>query len=385
MNGATEQDGKPIPRVLIVGGGVAAVEAMLALRDLAGDRLEVRVFAPRRDFVYRPLAVGEPFGTAQILRFDLGRLAEDCGASFEAASIAAVDPEAREARTHDGATISYDYLILASGVQLLWPFPGATVFWGVADEAGIEHTLRGLREGELRRVAFSLPDGCSWALPVYELALLADAELSKAGVEGAHLMVVTPEEAPLKVFGTQASADLSALLGARGIEVVAGAHPVKFEQGILSIAPGGEVAVDAVVSLPRLEGRRLAGIPHDRDGFVATDDHGRVIGIERAFAIGDVTNFPVKQGGIATEQADAAAEAIAADLGFAVEAKPFDPILRATLWTGEEPRYLYGELAGGHGETSSMSEEPPWPDQGGKIVGRYIAPFMAEATELPSS
>jgi sulfide:quinone oxidoreductase len=384
MSDKAHGDGGSIPRVLIVGGGVAAVEVMLALRDLAGERVEVQVCAPRRDFVYRPFAVGEPYGASQILRFDLGRLAERSGTSFDLQSISSVEADAWQAITHDGVPIPYDYLILAAGVQLLWPFPGATAFWGVADEAGIEHVLRGLREGELRRVAFALPDGCSWALPLYELAFLADAELSKAGVEGAHLVVVTPEEVPLGVFGTQVGTEVGKLLAERGIEVVAGAHPVKFEQGILSIAPGDGVEADAVVSLPRLEGRRIAGIPHDRDGFIGTDEFGRVIGVERAFAIGDITNFPVKQGGIATQQADTAAETIASEVGCDVEAKPFDPILRGVLWTGEEPRYLYGELSGGHGETSSMTVRPPWPDQGGKIVGRYISPFLAEATEIAS-
>jgi sulfide:quinone oxidoreductase len=50
------------PRVLIIGGGVGGVEAMVALHDLCGDRVEIAVHAPRREFLYRPLAVTEPFG-----------------------------------------------------------------------------------------------------------------------------------------------------------------------------------------------------------------------------------------------------------------------------------------------------------------------------------
>lgn len=337
--------------------------------------------APRRDFVYKPFSVGEPYGAAQVLRFDLERIAERCGARFEWGSVSDVDPQARQAKLHDGAPISYDYLVVASGVQLLWPFPGATTFWGVSDEADIEYLLARAKEGLYRRIVFTLPGGCSWALPLYELALLTEAELAKSGVRGAELIVVTPEEAPLRVFGTRASAEVADLLAERGIEVIAGAHPVKFEGGILSIAPGPGVDVDAVVSLPRLEGRQIAGIPHDQSGFIVTDEHGRIAGLERAFAIGDVTTFPVKQGGIATQQADVAAESIAADLGCGDEPAPFDPVLRGVLWTGREPRYLYGKLGGGHGETSAMSDGPPWPEQGGKIIGRYITPFLAEAIE----
>jgi sulfide:quinone oxidoreductase len=365
-------------RVLIAGGGVAGLEAAIALRDMAGDRIEVEMCSPREDFVYRPFAVGEPYGASRILRYDLRRLAERCGATFRLGSIASVDADARRASTHDGTRIPYDYLIVACGARLLWAVPGAVTFWGVADESGVQDVVRGLREGSLRRVAFTLPGGRSWALPLYELALLAATELTKAGVEGARLMVVTPEDAPLQLFGRQVSAQVSALLSERGIEVMAGTDPVKFENGLLSIAPGDGIEADAVISLPRLEGRRIAGVPHDQDGFVAIDEHGRVRGVNRAFAAGDVTVFPVKQGGIATQQADVVAEAIASEIGCEVDAERFDPILRGVLWTGGEPRYLYGELSGGRGETSTLSDEPPWPAQGGKIVGRYLTPFLTE-------
>jgi sulfide:quinone oxidoreductase len=233
-----------------------------------------------------------------------------------------------------------------------------------------------LRSGELHSLAFTMPGVESWALPLYELALLAATELEAAGAGDVELSIVTPEEGPLAVFGRRASEQARELLAERGIELLTGTHPVRFEQGRLKIVPGDDVEVGAVVSLPRLEGRRIRGIVHDQDGFVRIDDHCRVIGKERVFAAGDVTSFPVKQGGIATQQADVAAEAIAADLGALAEPAAFDPILRGVLWTGAEPRYLQGWLAGGHGESSVLSAEPPWGHAEGKIVGRYLTPFV---------
>jgi sulfide:quinone oxidoreductase len=176
------------------------------------------------------------------------------------------------------------------------------------------------------------------------------------------------------------------LLAGHGIEVIAGTHPVKFENGALTIVPGEEIEADAVISLPRLAGRRIEGLPYDPSGFIPVDDHSRVPGLAQTFAVGDVTNFPVKQGGIATQQADAAAEAIAAELGCEVEANPIDPVLRGILWTGSRPRYLFGWLAGGHGETSVASERPPWPiDNPSKLIGRYLTPFLADLTSRSSS
>ena len=357
-------------RVLIAGGGVASIETALALRDLAGDRVEVEIFSPRQEFVYRPYAVGEPYGTAHVARYDLRDLAARCGAAFHLDSIVAVDPETRLVTSHDGEKFAYDYLVAAPGAQRLWPVPGAVTFWGIADELDVEKLIERLRGGELHSLAFTIPGSDSWALPLYELALLAESEISRAGAEAA-LTIVTPEESPLQVFGRRASEQVGALLRERGIEV-------RFEDGHLVTAPGEPFAVDAVVSLPKLEGRRIRGVLHDPDGFVRVDDHCRVLKRERIFAAGDVTSFPVKQGGIATQQADVVAEAIAADVGAAIDPQPFDPMLRGVLWTGEEPRYLQGWLSGGHGETSSLSAEPPWGQSEGKIVGRYLSAFIAE-------
>jgi sulfide:quinone oxidoreductase len=261
---------------------------------------------------------------------------------------------------------------------LLAGVSGAVTFWGVADDPRIDDVVAGMRRGELKRVAFVMPGGGSWTLPLYELALLSEAELSKAGIV-ASVVIVTPEDAPLGVFGRKAAERVVELLDTRGIELVAGATPIKFHDGLLTVSPSGSVEADAVVSLPRMEGRQIGGVPHDLNGFIPVDAHSRILGMQDAFAVGDVTQFPVKQGGLAAQQADVAVEEIAAELGCEVAAPRFDPVLRGVLWTGSEPLYLSGELAGGHGESSTAAERSPW--DGGeesKLVGRYLTPFFAD-------
>ena len=367
-------------RVVIAGGGVAALEAAIALHELAGDRVEVHMYSPREDFIYRPFAVGEPYGASRGMRYDLAQLAERCGATYHRASISSVDGEMRRAHTHDDEEIAYDYLIVACGSRLLAAVRGSVMFWGVADDGRVQDVIHHLREGKHHRVAFTMPGGGTWALPMYELALLAEAALSKQGIEGASLVIVTPEDAPLHLFGRAVSERVAALLAERGIEIVTGALPISFEEGHLSVSPPTVIEADAVLSLPRMEGRRIDGVPCDSAGFVPVDDHGRVRGMEHTYAAGDVTTFAVKQGGVAAQQADVAAEAIAAELGCDVEAKRFDPILRGVLWTGAKPLYLSGYLSGGHGETSSATDEAPWEgDEDDKLVARYLMPFLKQA------
>ena len=365
-------------RVVIAGGGVAALEAAIALQDLAGDRAEVALYSPREDFIYRPFAVAEPYGASRPMRYDLAELAERCGASFHRAAIASVDAEARRVRTHGGEEIAYDHLIVACGSRLLAGISGAVTFWGVPDDAKVHEVIRDLRERKLRRIAFTMPGGGTWALPMYALALLAGAELAREGIEDASLVVVTPEDAPLHLFGRAASERVSALLAERGIELVTGAMPIHFADGSLSVTPRTAIEADAAISLPRMEGRRIPGVPHDLAGFIPIDDHCRVHGMRNVYAAGDVTSFAVKQGGIATQQADVAAEAIAAELGCDVPAEPLDPVLRGVLWTGGKPLYLAGYLGGGHGEASHASSAPVWEGAAeGKIVGRYLPRFLS--------
>src|SRR3954454_16750892 len=89
-------------RVLIAGAGVAGLEAALALRDLAGDRVDISLHDPGRKFAYRPFGIGEPYGTTRAFRYDLRALSELCGASLHPDSIAAVEPEPRIAVTREG-------------------------------------------------------------------------------------------------------------------------------------------------------------------------------------------------------------------------------------------------------------------------------------------
>lgn len=365
------------PRVVIIGGGVAALEAALVLHDLARDRATVEIWSARQDFVYRPYAVGGPFGTV-LKTYDLPALAARCGADFHSDSVVSVDAAERLVTTFLGDSVRYDYLLFAAGAARQWPVSGATAFWGVGDVTDVEEIIGRFKAGQIRRCAFTMPGVGGWSLPMYELALLTEAELSRAGVQDYELTIVTPEDAPMQLFGDGAGKAVATLLDERGIEVIAGTQPVRFHGGRLEVVPDASLDFDDVISLPRIEGRAVSGLIYDSERFVRIDDHCRALHRERVYAAGDTTSFPVKQGGIAAQQADVAAEAIAAELGVPIEPSAFDPILRGVLWTGHEPVYLQNRLRGGDGDTSTLSTEPPWKGGKEKIVARRLTSFLAE-------
>jgi sulfide:quinone oxidoreductase len=366
--------------VLIAGAGVAGLEAALALRDLADELLSVELVAPETDFVYRPLAVAEPFRVGEARRFPLRLLAEAAGAELTRASVRSVDEQRRMIVTSDGTALRYDALLLTLGARPVTSIPGALMFRGPADEEAFSALLHDARTGNVKRLVFAIPAGASWPLPLYELALLTAVHLADAGAS-VELALVTPEDRPLKLFGASASEAVAELLEMHGIALRAETTAIGVVDGALRVLPDERIEADCVVALPRLEGPRLEGVPCDANGFVPTDAHGLVLGLDDVYAAGDLTDFAVKQGGIATQQADAAAESIAAAAGAPIEPRPFTPVLRGLLLTGLTPRYLRAEP----GSVRSTADTEPlwWPPA--KIVGRYLAPFLASQLHLSES
>ena len=360
-------------RVLIAGGGVAALEAALALRADAPGLVDVELLAPDADFVYRPLATAAPFHTAEPARFPLRLLVEEAGARLRPGRLAAVDADPHRVSTDEGEVLEYDALVLALGAVPHPAIPGSVTFAGPGDEPAIREVLDAAVTGTVERLVFAVPSNVGWPLPAYELALLTAGYLDDAGATGAEVVVVTPEDAPLGAFGGQASDAVAEVLRFRGVELLVGTFPLSFADGTLRVAPNGDgIPADVVIAMPRLEGPRIAGVPADVDGFVPVDPYGAVIGLDDVWAAGDLTTFKVKQGGIAAQQADAAAASIAARAGADVEPSPFRPVLRGLLLTGLVPRYLRG---GEPGDSAADTEPLWWPPT--KIVGQHLSPFLA--------
>jgi sulfide:quinone oxidoreductase len=359
--------------VVIAGGGVAALETALGLRALAGDLVQVELVAPEADFTYRPLAVAEPFRVGEVRRFPLERLVAAAGASLRRGVVRRVDPEQKTVTLDEDRTVNFDAFVLAVGARPRDAVVGALTFRGPQDGPALSTLLEQAADGNLQRIAFVVPAGASWPLPLYELALMTAEYLTDRGTRGVEVVIVTPEEHPLALFGNEASDAIQELLELRGVQLRTGVAATAWREGLLAVAGGPAIDADAAVSLPQLLGPALEGIPHDGAGFVPTDAEGRVAVTTDVYAAGDATQFRPKQGGLAAQQADAVAAAIAIDLGADVEPMPFRPVLRGLLLTGLTPRYLRGDAISG---SSLVDTEPLWWPPA-KIVGRYLAPFLA--------
>jgi sulfide:quinone oxidoreductase len=361
--------------VLIAGGGPAALESVLKLQLLAEDRVRITLLSLASEFVYRPVSVAEPFGLGRVARFSLPRLAAERGVSYVQDALSAVDVGARSVRTSSGRTIGYDALLIAVGARAEEALPGALTFRGSQDGQLLREGLARLGDG-IRRVAFVAAPATVWTLPLYELAFMTArwADEQKLDLE---TWLVTHEARALGVFGDDAAVRVAELLEDAGVRLWTGAFAECVEDGRLWLDMEGGLPVDLAVALPRLVGPRITGLPADDEGFLPVDAEGRVEGSPGVYAAGDVTTRPLRQGGLATQQADAAATAIALQAGAPVEPDPYHPTLRGMLLTGRRPQYL-SRTPGRPGEASE--DAPWWPPH--KIAGRHLGPYLASHPEL---
>jgi sulfide:quinone oxidoreductase len=354
------------------------VEALLALRELAGDRVHVTLAAPTPEFVYKPLTVEEPFSPERATRLELEPLVADAGGTFVQQGLRRIDADRRTAELDDGSRIDFDAAIVCIGAKPRVAFGHAATLRTSGDPIDIDGLLRKAAEHDFSRMVFIVPATGSWPLPVYELALMAEGRARELRLD-VRITIVTPEPEPLSVFGHLASDAVSSVLATRGIEVRASARAHEAADGAIILDPWHErLEAGAVVALPELHGPALAGLPADERGFIPIDEHARVTGVAGVYAAGDGTNFPIKHGGLGTQQADAAAEEIAAQAGASVDPAPFHPVIRGKLITGDESLNLQADIAGGGGEGVSSLDYLWWPPQ--KIAGKYLTAELGGRT-----
>jgi sulfide:quinone oxidoreductase len=361
-------DGTGPRRVVIVGGGPAGLEAALALHDLAGPLLRVTLIAPEPEFTLGPPGVVRLFSRAKPGGLDLERLMDEHGGRFRRTATLSIDAEARTVRCATGPDEAYDALIIAVGASAHAAFLHALTFG--ADSLALNGFPADLEQGRSHSAAFVVPMGCSWPLPLYELALMTAEEVGGSGMEDIRLHLVTPEQTPLDIFGPAAGFAVVELLKAAHITLHSGVRAQVDRRGHIDTGRAGGLHADHVIALPVLEGPRLEGLPCDAHGFVPVDDHGRVTGARDIYAAGDATNGLVKQGGLACQQADAVAAHVASVAGAPVDPLPYVPALRARLLTGYGDRFR--RRAGGGDD---FAAKPLWwpPTRG---TGRYLAPYL---------
>jgi sulfide:quinone oxidoreductase len=353
------------------------LETALALRELAPEQTAATVIAPNDEFVYRPMTVREPFAYPAARRYPVARIVADAGAELLAAELDYVEPDKRTIHIKGGETIEYDALVLALGARAVPRYKHAITI----DDRRMDETLHGLIQdiegGYVDSLAFVAPGRMAWQLPLYELALMTAGRAFDVSMDLA-TTIITPEDSPLAIFGSTASDAIAKRLERVHIETINSAYVEVPSTGEVVINPGDRhLHVKRVIALPELYGPSVRGITLGEHGFIRVDPYGRVRDVEHVYAAGDAVDFPIKHGGVGSQQADVVARSIAAAAGAAVKPEPFNPVIHGMLLTDDKPMYLTAKLTGGRGFSSEIADAPMWSPPS-KIVAKYLAPYLEQ-------
>jgi sulfide:quinone oxidoreductase len=366
-------------RVVICGGGIAAVEGLLRLRRLVGDSVNIELIAPNEDLVYRPTAVREPFAFGAPRRYPLRAIARDCDAEWTQESLSWVDPDAQVVHTSAGRRVEYDALLVAVGARQVEPYEHVATFRDAEADDTYHGIVQDVEEGYSRSIAFIQPVGPVWPLPLYELALMTAERAESMDIRDLELALVTPEPRPLAVFGGAASTVVTDRLARAGIRIYCNSlAKVPAARRVLIQPQGVELHPNRIVTMPRIAGPSVRGLAGSgAHGFIPIDKHCSVPGTGgRVFAAGDAANYPVKHGGLGAQMADAAAAAIAVLAGALTKAPAFNPVIRGKLLTGRDPVFMSAHPVGAESFESEVFDTPPWPEDD-KVVAEELGPFLA--------
>ena len=197
--------------VVIAGGGIAALEALLGVRELAPEAVRIQLLAPEREFVHRPMFVAEPFGIGEAAGSSSPRsppttapLSRGCARVRRYDRPHPAHVRGRRSPLRRAARCRRRSAGASSTRALTFGDPNEREFFtALLDQLG-------RRPGE--QLAFLVPPEVKWSLAAYELALLTASHLEERAAEHAKVAVVTHEAAPLEIMGADGAHALRELL-----------------------------------------------------------------------------------------------------------------------------------------------------------------------------
>jgi len=314
------------PRVVVLGGGFAGLESAFYLRHKLQDRIDLTLISDSNYFYFKPNSIYVPFGEdPEKLRIELNEPTRLKRIDFIRARAERIDTV--NGSVHLPHTeIAFDYLIIATGAAMRpAEVPGLTengvTIWTSEDMLRLRERYAGLvaaaREGKRSKLLFLVPPENRCSGPLYEMALMTDTWLREQGVrDNVEITWSTCEDSYAQLFGPRLHLVIHEEFESRGIHGHRAHRVESVEAGQVHYTNGKTLPFDLLVAFPpHVAANQFPNLPTDDRGFIKVNpDSRRVEGFERIFAVGDASDFPVKQAFLALLQADAAAEHLAADI-----------------------------------------------------------------------
>jgi sulfide:quinone oxidoreductase len=328
----------PAPRVVVLGAGIAGLEAALLLARQLSGRVDVQVVSDDDRFILRPNLVYVPFGADPAASsLSVGETLARAAITRKRGRVAGIDPEAGRVHLVSGHQLPYEHLVIATGAAS-WrrAIPGLEEHAvSILEPDGMlvlqERCVRArgrAREGVRQRLVFVVAPHNRYPLPLYEVALMLDTWLRREGArEHVDLSFVTDEASFVEAAGPRMHEIIEREFAERGIDARTRERLVEARPHEASFAGGSVERFDLLVTAPpHRAALSFEGLPADEHGFVRVENATRqVLGHPEVYAPGDGGDFPLKDGFLALLQADAAAHHIAAVVSRTRFEHPFEP------------------------------------------------------------
>ncbi len=326
------------PRVLVLGGGFAGLEATFYLRYKLKEKVDLTLVSERDYFIFKPNTIYIPFGEEPEKFFvKLDKPTKKKKIRFVQGNVTDIDPDRRTVMV-DGTTHGYDHLVVATGAAMrAEEIPGlkdhALTLWTPEDMLELRTGLNGVAEkaaaGEKQKIVFLIPPNNRCSGPLYEIVLMTDTWLQKKKIrDKVDMTWATFEEGYIQAFGPRLNTVVTKEFRERGIDGRKGYIVTEVTCDDVRFQNGEVFPYDLLVSFPPyIAKERFGALPVDDRGFINVDpDSRRVIGRENIFAVGDAADFPIKQAFLALLQADAAADHLAAEIAGKKPEVDFEPM-----------------------------------------------------------
>jgi len=189
--------------IVVLGGGIGGLSAAFELKDELGDKHEIVLVSDQQHFEFTPSNpwVAVNWRKPEAIRLDLEKLMPKHGIRFVANAVKRVQPESHSLLLQNDESLSYNYLVIASGPRLafdeipgLGPHGGYTQSVCKTAHASIMAEQFEAFCANPGPVVIGAAQGASCYGPAYEYTFIIETELRKRKIrDRVPMTFVTPE------------------------------------------------------------------------------------------------------------------------------------------------------------------------------------------------